>query len=257
MNFALFSENATGVDLCLFDHLASPAEMVRIRMTEHTDHVWHCLLPDLQPGQLYGYRVYGPYDPAQGHRFNDSKLLLDPYAKAITGLINWGSEMFGYPQGAGPDADLTRDYRDNAWGMPKCVVVGDDFDWGDDRPPGHPLAESVIYEVHVKGFSKLCPHIPEKIRGTYAALGSDFAIEYFKKLGVTAVELLPVHHFVNDQFLADKGLTNYWGYNSIGYFAPHSAYSSSGYGGGQVREFKQMVKSLHAAGHRGDPGRGL
>ena len=136
MNFALFSENATGVDLCLFDHLASPAEMVRIRMTEHTDHVWHCLLPDLQPGQLYGYRVYGPYDPAHGHRFNDSKLLLDPYAKAITGLINWGSEMFGYPQDGGQDADLTRDYRDDAWGMPKCVVVRDDFDWGDDRLPG-------------------------------------------------------------------------------------------------------------------------
>ena len=248
VNFALFSENATGVDLCLFDHMAAPTETVRIRMTEHTDQVWHCFLPGLQAGQLYGYRVYGPYEPQQGHRFNDSKLLLDPYAKALTGLINWSDEMFGYVQDGGKNADLTRDYRDDAWGMPKCVVVDDSFDWEKTKRPNTPLAESIIYEVHVKGFSKLCPHIPEEIRGTYAALGTDFAIEYFKKLGVTAVELMPVHHFVNDQFLQDKGLTNYWGYNSIGYFAPHSAYASQGINGEQVREFKEMVKRLHAAG---------
>jgi isoamylase len=250
VNFALFSESATGVNLCLFDHIASPEETVRIRMIEKTEHVWHCFLPGLKAGQLYGYRVYGAYDPANGHRFNDSKLLIDPYAKAITGLINWSDEMFAYRLAPGnPDADFERDYRDDAWGMPKCVVVDDAaFDWGDDQRPNIPLAESIIYEVHVKGFSKLCPHIPEKLRGTYAALGSDFAIEYFKKIGITAVELLPVHHYTNDQFLQDKGLSNYWGYNSIGYFAPHSAYSGSGYSGGQVTEFKDMVKRLHAAG---------
>jgi len=248
VNFALFSENATGVDLCLFENAAAPAETVRIRMVERTDMVWHCFLPELGPGQFYGYRVQGPYEPVQGHRFNDAKLLLDPYAKAITGLFNWSSEMFGYVVDGGPDADLKRDLRDNAWAMPKSVVVGGEFDWEGDELLRIPLTDSVIYEVHVKGFSKLCPHIPEDIRGTYSALGSDFAIEYFKKLGITAVELLPVHHFVNDQFLEDKGLFNYWGYNSIGYFAPHSAYSASGVNGEQVVEFKRMVKRLHAAG---------
>ena len=248
VNFAVFSENATGVDLCLFDHLASPTETVRVRMTEQTDHVWHCFLPEVQAGQLYGYRVYGPYEPAHGHRFNDSKLLIDPYAKALTGLINWSGEMFGYPQDGGEERDLQRDYRDDAWGMPKSVVVDDSFDWGDDTPPNLPCAEVIFYEVHVKGFSQLAPEVPEKIRGSYAAMGSDWAIDYFKKLGVNAVELLPVQQFVNDHFLEDKGLKNYWGYNSIGYFAPHAAYSSSGYTGEQVGEFKQMVKNLHAAG---------
>ncbi len=248
VNFALFTENATGVDLCLFDHIAAPAETLRIRMTEHTDQVWHCLVPGMQPGQLYGYRVYGPYEAEHGQRFNDSKLLLDPYAKALAGLINWSGEMFGYDQEAGKNADLTRDYRDDAWGIPKCVVVSDEFDWSGEKRPNTPLAESVIYEVHVKGFSKLCPQIPEELRGTYAGLGSKFAIEYFKNLGVTAVEVMPIHHFVNDQFLQDKGLSNYWGYNSIGFFAPHSAYSQAGITGEQVAEFKQMVKNLHAAG---------
>jgi len=248
VNFALFAENATGVDLCLFDHIDAPAETLRVRMTEHTDQVWHCMLPEVQEGQLYGYRVYGPYEPTEGHRFNDSKLLVDPYAKAIAGLINWSDEMSGYAPDGGKNADLTRDYRDDAWGIPKSVVVSDTFDWSGDRRPGTPLAESVIYEVHVKGFSKLCPQIPEEIRGSYAALGSEFAIEYFKKLGITAVELMPVHHFANDQFLQDKGLSNYWGYNSFGFFAPHSAYASSGIAGEQVTEFKEMVKRLHAAG---------
>ncbi len=248
VNFALFAENATGVDLCLFDHPDTPAETIRIRMTEHTDQVWHCMLPEVGPGQLYGYRVYGPYEPEEGHRFNDSKLLIDPYAKAIAGLINWSDEMSGYAPDGGKNADLTRDYRDDAWGIPKCVVVGNEFDWGSDKRPMTPLAESVIYEIHVKGFSKLCPQIPEEIRGSYAALGNDFAIGYLKSLGVTAVELMPVHHFVNDQFLEDKGLTNYWGYNSIGYFAPHAPYASSGATGEQVTEFKEMVKKLHAAG---------
>ncbi len=248
VNFALFSENATGVDLCLFDSASAPHETVRIRLSEHTDQVWHCFVPGMKAGQLYGYRVYGPWAPKEGHRFNPAKLLIDPYAKAIAGEIEWGEEMFGYHTGATKDADLMIDPRDNALGMPKCVVVDNAFDWEGDHQLATPLPRSVIYEAHVKGFSKLCPHLPEELRGTYAALGTPFAIDYFHKLGVTAVELLPVHHFINDDFLAKKGLTNYWGYNSIGYLAPHAMYSGSGMEGGQVREFKQMVKNLHAAG---------
>ncbi|MEA3212379.1 MAG: isoamylase [Chthoniobacter sp.] len=248
VNFALFSENATGVDLCLFDDPAAPTETVRVRMTEQTHHVWHCFLPELKAGQLYGYRVHGPYEPAHGHRFNPAKLLLDPYGKAVTGLVNWSGEMFGYVQDGSENADLNRDERDNAWCMPKSVVVDDAFDWGDDHLLDTPQAESVIYEVHVKGFSQLCPEIPEEIRGTYAGISNDFAIAHFQKLGVTAVELLPVQHFVNDQFLEDKKLSNYWGYNSIGYFAPHPSYSGKSDPNEQVREFKEMVKRLHAAG---------
>jgi glycogen operon protein len=248
VNFALFSENGTDAEICLFDHVDAPAETLRVRMLERTNQIWHCFIPGLKAGQLYGYRVRGPYEPGQGRRFNSAKLLLDPYAKAITGKVNWSSEMFGYVQNGKDDADLTRDDRDSAWCMPKCVVVDDHFDWGDDRPLDLPASEAVIYEVHVKGFSKLCPGIPEDIRGTYEALGSDFALEYLRNLGVTAVELLPVHHFVHDQFLEDKGLRNYWGYNSIGFFAPHSDYSHSGTAGQQVAEFKTMVKRLHSAG---------
>jgi isoamylase len=246
-NFTLFSENSTGVDLCLFNHPDDAQESTRIRLTEVTDAVWHCFLPKITSGQLYGFRVHGVYDPEEGHRFNEFKLLIDPYARAIAGLIKWSDEMFGYTFG-GEDADLNKDSRDSAAGLPKSVVVSDEFDWAGDASPDIPLAESVIYEVHVKGFSKLCPHIPEKMRGSYSAIGSDFAIEYFKKLGVTAIELLPVHHFVNDDHLEKKGLSNYWGYNSIGYFAPHCRYSSSGILGQQVTEFKEMVKKLHAAG---------
>lgn len=247
VNFALYSEHATGVDLCLFENADSPQEQTRVRMTEHTDQVWHVFLPDIRPGQLYGYRVYGPYDPAKGHRFNASKLLIDPYAKALAGQIEWSDEMLGYNHRA-PQADLARDYRDDAWGIPKAVVIDPFFDWGNDRPPRRPLPESVIYEVHVKGFSKLCDALPPEIRGTYAALGSPFAIDYFRRLGITALELLPVHQHVDEPFLLDKGLTNYWGYSTIGYFAPEATYSGSGVFGGQVNEFKAMVKNLHAAG---------
>jgi isoamylase len=247
VNFALYSEHATAVDLCLFDSIESSQEVVRIRVTEHSDEVWHIFLPDIKPGQLYGYRVEGPYDPEHGARFNPSKLLLDPYAKAIAGSIDWADEMFGYRVG-GPNEDLERDYRDNAFGVPKSAVIDPTFDWTSDRAPERPLHETVVYEVHVKGFSKLCPHIPEEIRGTYAGLGSSWAIDYFKDLGITAVELLPVHQFVDDKILADRGMRNYWGYNSIGYFAPDSRYSSSGVTGGQVQEFKTMVKNLHSAG---------
>ncbi len=247
VNFALFSENAASVELCLFESLEATEEFVRIPMREYTDQVWHVFLPDARPGQLYGYRVSGPYEPQRGLRFNNAKLLLDPYAKAIAGDVNWGDEMFGYVIG-GKEEDLAQDFRDDAWGAPKSVVVDTAFDWQGDKRPAVPLHESVIYEVHVKGFSKLWQAIPEEARGTYAALGSAPAIEYFKKLGVTAIELLPVHAHIDDKALLDRGLSNYWGYNTIGFFAPHAAYSSSGQPGQEVAEFKSMVRNLHAAG---------
>ena len=247
VNFALFSEHATSVDLCLFDSMEAREENVRIPVTEHTDQVWHIFLPEAQPGQIYGYRVSGPYEPEIGMRFNSSKLLLDPYAKAIAGRVEWGDEMFGYVVG-GEKEDLTRDFRDDAWGMPKAVVIDNAFNWDGDRKLGRPLAESIIYEVHVKGFTKLCPGVPPELRGTYAGLGSTWAIDYFKHLGVTAVELLPVHAHIDDKALVDRGLTNYWGYNTIGFFAPEAKYSGSGDRGGQVNEFKTMVRNLHAAG---------
>ena len=247
VNFAVYSGSATSVDLCLFDALDSVQETVRVPMTEQTDQVWHLFLPDVRPGQLYGYRVSGPYDPPHGLRFNSSKLLLDPYAKAIAGDVIWADEMFGYVVGDKAE-DLTQDFRDDAWGMPKCVVVDSAFDWRDDRRPNIPLSQSIIYEVHVKGFSKLFEAIPENLRGTYAGMGSDPAIEYFKNLGITAVELLPIHAHVDDKSLQDRSLTNYWGYNTIGFFAPHGEYSSSGQMGQQVSEFKEMVRKLHAGG---------
>ena len=247
VNFAIFSEHATGVELCLFDSVEATEENVRIPVTEHTDQVWHLFLPDARPGQLYSFRVSGPYDPERGLRFNSSKLLLDPYAKAIAGEVSWADEMFGYVVGDKKE-DLTQDFRDDAWGVPKSVAIDTQFDWQSDARPAIPLHESVIYEVHVKGFSKLCRELPEQLRGTYAGLGSPPAIEYFKKLGVTAVELLPVHAHIDDKLLVDRGLTNYWGYNTIGFFAPHSEYSSSGQMGQEVAEFKTMVRSLHAAG---------
>jgi isoamylase len=247
VNFALFSEAGTSVDLCLFDNIDAVQENIRIPMTEYTDQVRHVFLPDVRPGQLYGYRVSGPYDPKRGLRFNSAKLLLDPYAKAIAGDVNWADEMFGYVVGDKLE-DLARDFRDDAWGMPKSVVIDNAFDWHDDKRLGIPLHSSVIYEVHVKGFTQLCPNVPAECRGSYAGLGSAAAIDYLKSLGVTAVELLPVHAHIDDKVLIDRGLSNYWGYNTIGFFAPHAEYSSSGALGGQVMEFKAMVRNLHAAG---------
>ena len=210
VNFAIFSEHATGVELCLFDSLEAAEENLRIPVKEQTDQVWHVFLPDARPGQLYGFRVSGPYDPERGLRFNSSKLLLDPYAKAIVGAVSWADEMFGYVIG-GEKEDLTQDFRDDAWGVPKSVAIDSRFDWQNDKRPAIPMHESVIYEVHVKGFSKLWRDLPEQLRGTYAGLGSAPAIDYFKKLGVTALELLPVHAHIDDKFLVDNGLTNYWG----------------------------------------------
>ncbi len=245
-NFALFTEHAEQVELCLFDPQNPRQELARVRLQERTDHVFHGYLPEVRPGALYGYRVHGPWQPEAGQRFNPHKLLLDPYAKAIDGGFQWADEMFGYRVGGNEDLDM--DDRDNAALMPRCVVVDDAFDWGGDRRLDRPMADTVIYEAHVKGFSKLWPVLPEKLRGTYAGLGSSEAIAYFQKLGITAVEVLPVHHFVNDSFLHGRGLTNYWGYSSIGYLAPDARYSASGATGQQVSEFKGMVKNLHAAG---------
>ncbi|HEX8141602.1 MAG TPA: glycogen debranching protein GlgX [Pyrinomonadaceae bacterium] len=247
VNFALFSENATGVELCLFDSADASRETARIRLTEYTDHVWHAYLPEARPGQLYGYRVHGPYEPQAGHRFNPHKLLLDPYAKAIASTVRWSDAMFGYTIGHA-DADLSMDERDSADGVPKCVVVDPAFSWGGDVPPRTPWHKTLIYELHVKGFTKRHPEIPEELRGTYAGMAHPAVIDYLRALGVTAVELLPVHQFISGQHLVGQGLTNYWGYNSIGYLSPDGRYSSSGTLGQQATEFKTMVKTLHREG---------
>jgi glycogen operon protein len=247
VNFALFSENATGVELCLFDGENRNRETKQIRMTEQTNQVWHVYLPEARPGQLYGYRVHGPYNPAEGHRFNPAKLLLDPYAKSINGAIRWSDALFGYTLGQ-PDADLSLDERDSADGLPKCVVVDPAFSWGEDAPLRIPWHKTLIYEMHVKGFTAQHPKVPKQLRGTYAGLTHPAVVDYLKSLGITAVELMPVHQFVADKSLVDRGLTNYWGYNSIGFFAPHALYASSGVLGQQVAEFKTMVKTLHREG---------
>ena len=247
-NFSLFSENAESVELCLFDEAGTET---RVPMVERTAFSWHCYLPGIGPGQRYGYRVHGQYAPDRGHRFNSRKLLLDPYAKAITGKIDWQSRnVFPYARTAAlsDTADLTPDGEDDAAAMPKCVVVDPSFDWEGDRQLETPWSDTVIYEVHVKGFTMRHPDVREDLRGTYAGLASDAAIEHLRSLGVTAVELLPVHQILPESFLADRGLTNYWGYSSIGYLAPHGEYAATGSGGEQVSEFKGMVKALHRAG---------
>ena len=247
VNFALFSENATGVELCLFDRPDQKHESHRVTLTERTDQVWHAYLPEVRPGQLYGYRVTGPYEPQAGHRFNSAKLLIDPYAKALSGTVKWSDAMFGYTIGD-PKADLSRDGRDNAADVPKAVVIEQAFTWGEDRLLQTPWEKTVIYEVHVKGFTMRHPDVPEHLRGTYSGLATPAAIDYLKSLGITAVELLPVHHFVTDKPLSDRGLSNYWGYNTIGFFAPDVRYAVSSDRGRHVNEFKTMVKTLHSAG---------
>jgi isoamylase len=246
VNFSVFSEHATGVVLCLFDS-EGKRETARIPMREQTDRVWHVYLPEARPGQQYGYRVHGPYEPKQGHRFNPAKLLLDPYAKAIAGTIQWSGALFGYTVGH-PDADLSRDERDSADGMPKCVVVDPAFSWGQESRPQIPLHRTLIYELHVKGFTARHPEVPPEHRGTFAGLTCPAVLDYLKSLGITAVELMPVHQFVADKHLVDRGLTNYWGYNTIGFFAPNSSYANHGILGQQVNEFKTMVKTLHREG---------
>jgi isoamylase len=244
-NFALFSENATGVELCLFD---PNDEETRLSLTEVSNFVWHGYLPGVGPGQRYGYRVHGPYAPHEGHRFNPNKLLIDPYAKAIDGDVGDGPGIFGYSW-EDAEEDLSFSELDSAPLMPKSVVVDQSFDWEDDQLLRTPWHETVIYETHVKGFTKLHPDIPEELRGTYAGLAHPAAIEHLQRLGITAVELMPVHHFLAyPGHLASKGIKNYWGYDSINYFAPYSSYSSNNHLGQQVKEFKEMVKALHYAG---------
>jgi glycogen operon protein len=246
-NFALFCVNGSAVHLHLYDSETGQNEIAHFRLTENDNMVWHCYLPGVGPGTRYGYRVEGPYEPHNGHRFNPNKLLLDPYAKAIAGDIRWDDAVFGYKIGS-KKGDLSFDKRDSAPFMPRSVVIDPTFDWGDDRRPNTPFHHTVIYEMHVKGFTMRHPEVPEAMRGTYAGLAQPAVIDYLKKLGITAVELMPVHQFVTDRYLVDKGLRNYWGYNSIGFFAPHNHYSSSGDQGQQVQEFKQMIKAMHQAG---------
>ncbi|MGH2942319.1 MAG: glycogen debranching protein GlgX [Solirubrobacteraceae bacterium] len=245
-NFSLFSEHAERVELCLFDE---DDEETRIELVERTAHNWHCYVPGVHPGQRYGYRVYGPYDPESGKRFNPYKLLIDPYAKAIEGEVRWeqGSTLPYIPDGS-DTADLEADDDDDADAIPKCLVIDPGFDWEGDRLLGTPWNETVIYEAHVKGFTMQHPDVREDLRGTYGGLASEAAISHLKQLGVTAIELLPVHHNADEHFLVEKGLSNYWGYSSIGFLAPHADYAATGSTGEQVHEFKGMVKAMHKAG---------
>jgi glycogen operon protein len=242
VNFALFSASAEKVELCLFD-ARGERELERVVLPEHTDQVWHGYLPDIRPGQLYGYRVSGPYDPARGHRFNHHKLLLDPYARALAGAFRWSDAHFGYRLGSAR-ADLSFDRRDSARGMPKCQVVDPAFTWGEDRPPRTPWHQSVLYEVHPRGFTMLHPDVPAPLRGTFAAFTIPEIVAYLRDLGITAIEFLPVHAFLQDRHLVERGLRNYWGYNTLAFFAPEPRYlASAGLG-----EFKAMVRCLHEAG---------
>ncbi len=242
VNFTLFSENAEKVELCLFDK-SGQRELKRLALPEYTNEIWHGYFPDVRPGQLYGYRVFGPYEPKGGHRFNHNKLLLDPYAKALAGTLEWNDAHFGYRVGDAAE-DLSFDTTNNARWMPKCKVVDTAFTWGDDRPPRREWHDSIIYELHVRGFTMLYPELPEEARGTFAGLSAPAAIQYLKDLGITAVELLPIHAFVDEQHLVYKGHRNYWGYNPISFFAPEPRYMSSG----ALGEFKTLVQLLHDAG---------
>ena len=242
VNFALFTEAAERVELCLFDASGSH-EIQRIELRERTDQVFHAYLPQARPGLRYGYRVHGPYRPEDGHRFNPHKLLLDPYARSIVGGLRWHDALFGYRIGHA-DGDLSFDRRDSAAWMPRCEVVETAFSWGDDRAPHVPWHDMVIYEAHVRGLTMRHPQVPEPLRGTYAGLASAPVIDHLRRLGVTTVELMPVHAYVSERHLVERGLSNHWGYNSIGYFAPHGRYSASGL----IDEFKTMVRTLHAAG---------
>lgn len=245
VNFAIFSENATKVELCLFPSVKGKGESHRITLPEQTDMAWHGYLPEVQPRQLYGFRVHGPYEPQRGHRFNPNKVVLDPYARAIGRTTKWHDSLFGYEIGHN-DGDLSFDARDNAKYCPLAVVVDPAFTWGADAPPRTPWHRTVIYEAHVTGLTKLHPLVPSKLRGTYAGLATEPVIRHLKELGVTAIELMPVHHHLEDRHLLEKGLSNYWGYNTLGFFATEPSYSSRR-GGSAVREFKSMVRALHAA----------
>ena len=247
VNFAIFSTHATSVDLCLFDSADAARPSTCVPLPEHTDMVWHGYLPDVRPGQLYGFRVHGPYDPNAGQRFNANKIVMDPYAKSVGRNVRWDDSMFGYTIGH-PDGDASFDERDNAPFCPLGAVIDQAFTWGDDRPPRTPWHQTVIYEMHVKGFSKLNCAISPHIRGTYEALTTEEALAHLRTLGITAVELMPVHHHAYDRHLVERGLSNYWGYNTLSFFAPDPRYASDRRPAETVREFKRMVKALHSAG---------
>jgi glycogen operon protein len=246
VNFAVFSRHATAVDLCLFDTSTDPEESLRIRLPGRTDHVWHVYLPGIRPGQLYGLRVHGPYTPRQGHRFNSQKLLVDPYARALTGSLRWDDSVYGYVRNNRRE-DLSFDARDSAPHVPKCLVIDRAFDWEDDEPPRTPWEDTFIYECHVRGLTVRHPDVPEALRGTYLGLSSEPVIDHLRSLGVTAVELLPVHHAIDERPLVERGLVNYWAYSPIAFSAPYARYAT-GSTGEQVLEFKAMVKALHRAG---------
>lgn len=247
VNFAIFSENATAVTLCLFDAADDAHEADAIPFTERTDFIWHLYIPDLKPGQLYGYRIDGPFDPQNGHRFNKNKLLIDPYAKALTGQVVWDAALFGYDFES-RDQDLSFNAADSAPYVPKAVVIDPAYDWEGDVQPNIPFYKTVIYEAHVKGLTYLHPEIPEELQGTYLGVAHPVIIDHLKKLGITAIELMPVHAFINDEFLEKKGLSNYWGYNTLSYFAPDTRYARSNEHGEALNDFKHMVKELHRAG---------
>lgn len=242
VNFALFSANATKVELCLFD-AEGKEEVERIELPEYTDEIWHCYLPDARPGDLYGYRVHGPYAPEQGHRFNPNKLLLDPYAKSIFGELTWADELFGYTIGH-PDGDLSFDERDSAPFMPRCQIIDPAFTWGRSRKVEVPWGRTVLYEAHARGYTMQHPAVPDHLKGTFSGLMHSDVIQYIRSLGVTSVELLPIHAFLDDQHLLEKGLRNYWGYNTVGFFSPHRGYMA----GDSINEFKEMMARFHAAG---------
>ncbi|MEJ6656532.1 MAG: alpha-amylase family glycosyl hydrolase, partial [Pseudomonas sp.] len=242
VNFALFSAHATRVELCLFDSQGKQ-ELERIELPEYTNEIWHGYLPDAHPGMVYGYRVHGPYEPDAGHRFNPNKLLIDPYARQLVGEITWSDRLFGYTLGS-PDADLSFDDRDSAAHIPKAKVIDPAFTWGRHARRHTPWDETIIYETHVRGLSMTHPAVPQAVRGTFAGLKHPELLRHIRSLGVTSIELLPVHAFANDQHLLDKQLSNYWGYNSIAFFAPHPTYLATG----NINEFKEMVAHLHAAG---------
>jgi glycogen operon protein len=243
----VFSEYATKIELCLFDSVQAEKESHRIVLPEQTDQVWHAYLPEALPGQLYGYRVHGPYEPSQGHRFNPNKILVDPYARSIGRELKWADELFGYQVGDSA-GDLSFDKRDSAPFAPLGVVIDTSFTWGDDRPPRTAWHKTLIYEIHVKGYTQKNPKVAESLRGSYAGLASESVIQHLTDLGVTAVELLPVHHHVNDRHLVEKGLTNYWGYNTLSYFAPEPNYVATTIAQDAVQQFKMMVRAFHAAG---------
>jgi isoamylase len=247
VNFALFSDSAEKVELCLFETENGQKESARIPLTERSHQVWHAYLPDLKPGQLYGYRVHGPYEPRKGLRYNSSKLLLDPYAKAVAGVLHWDDALFGYVIGH-EDKDLSKDDRDSAPYLPKCVVIDPAYDWEEDTRPQVPLHATIIYETHVKGMTAQHPEVPPEMQGTFAGMAHPAVLEHLLALGITSVELMPVHQHIDRRELVDAGLKDYWGYNTIGFLAPHTAYASAGVKGEQVREFKDMVKAFHREG---------